>query len=242
MDAATADLIPHPLFSALSAAAQREVQQVAVRQRARRLEVLYSPGDGNDATYLLRRGRVKISRLSPDGREITLCLCEPGELFGEEVAVAHAPRCCQAQALEESSLVVLAAPLIQRLMRQEASFAVAVARECALRRRLAEDQIENLAFRDVGSRLALLLLSLADRQGEGVSDGRTLLNTRLTHQELANCVGTTRETLTLTIDRFKADGWIRFEGRMIAICQPDALRERAGDARWSWGNEPRPEE
>jgi CRP/FNR family transcriptional regulator, cyclic AMP receptor protein len=69
---------------------------------------------------------------------------------------------------------------------------------------------------------------LAAEQGMSQDDGHTLLNTRLTHQELANCVGTTRETLTLTIDRFKADGWIRLEGKMIAICKPDALHLRAG--------------
>jgi CRP/FNR family cyclic AMP-dependent transcriptional regulator len=232
MDAAAAELIAHPLFSPLSVTAQRDILQAAVRRRARRQEIVYSPGDGDGATYWVRRGCIKVSRLSPDGREITLCLCHPGELFGEEVAVATGPRSCQAQALEESSLFLLPSPLIQRLMREEAAFAVALAHLVGLRRQLAEDQVENLAFRDVGGRLALLLLSLADRPGTVVTDGRTLISTRLTHQELANCVGTTRETLTLTIDRFKADGWIRLEGRMIAICEPDALRARAADGRW----------
>lgn len=236
MDSATADLIAHPLFTVLSVTAQREVQEAAVRHRARRSEVLYSPGDSSDALYWVRRGRIKVSRLSSDGREITLCLCYPGELFGEEGAVVDTPRACQAQALEEASLIALPAPLIYRLMGEEAPFAVEYARLSALQRRLAEDQVANLAFRDVGGRLAFLLLSLADHQGSLMADGLTVLNTRLTHQELANCVGTTRETLTLTIDRFKADGWIRFEGRMIAICQPNALRARAGDGRWSREN------
>ena len=90
---------------------------------------------------------------------------------------------------------------------------------------------EDLAFRDVGGRLARLLLSLAARQGMPAENRTITLNTRLTHQELANCVGTTRETLTLTIDRFKSDGWIRFEGRMIVICDPKALHARAGTMR-----------
>jgi CRP/FNR family cyclic AMP-dependent transcriptional regulator len=231
MDAATAELISHPLLLALSEAAQRTLREVALRRRVRRSEVIYSPGQPVEAAYLIRRGRVKVSRLSSDGREITLCLCHSGDFFGEEALVSETPRACQAQALDECTLFALPCPLLQRLMREEAPFAIALARLMGERREQVEDQVEDLAFRDVGGRLARLLISLASQQGISQADGHTLVNSRLTHQELANCVGTTRETLTLTIDRFKADGWIRLEGRMIAICQPDALHARAGVAR-----------
>jgi CRP/FNR family cyclic AMP-dependent transcriptional regulator len=231
MDAATAELFSYPLFSVLSDGAQRDLHAAAVRRRVRRSEVIYALGTPGDAAFLLRRGLVKVSRLSTDGREITLCLYYPGDLFGEEAMVNGATRICQAQALEECSLLSLPAPLLQRLTREEGALALALARLMGHRREEVENQVEDLAFRDVGGRLARLLITLADRQGTVMDDGRTLLNTRLTHQELANCVGTTRETLTLTIDRFKADGWIRFEGRMIAICEPQALRARAGNIR-----------
>jgi CRP/FNR family transcriptional regulator, cyclic AMP receptor protein len=233
MDAAKAELNSHPLLLALSEAAQRSLREVAHRRRVRRSEIIYAPGQPGEAAYLIRRGRVKVSRLSSDGREITLCLCYSGDFFGEEALVCETPRACQAQALDDCTLIALPSPVLQRLMRAEAPFAVALARLMGERRERVEDQVEDLAFRDVGGRLARLLLTLAAQQGMSQADGHTLLNTRLTHQELANCVGTTRETLTLTIDRFKADGWIRLEGRMIAICQPDALHDRAGVARLS---------
>jgi CRP/FNR family cyclic AMP-dependent transcriptional regulator len=231
MDAAAAELISHPLFSVLSAPAQRDLQEAASRRRVRRLEVIYAPGAPADAAYWVRRGRIKISRLSSDGREITLGFCHSGDLFGEEALVTGAARSCQAQALDDATLLTLPAALFQRSLQEEAAFAFSLARLISTRRELAEEQIENLAFRDVGGRLALLLLSLAAQQGRRLPDGGTLLDTRLTHQELANCVGTTRETLTLTIDRFKTDGWIRLEGRMIAICEPEALRARASNGR-----------
>jgi CRP/FNR family transcriptional regulator, cyclic AMP receptor protein len=230
MDAA-AELVYHPLFTLLSDAARRDLREAAVRQRVRRAEIIYAPGGRGDAAYLVRRGRVKISRLSSDGREITLCLCYPGELFGEESLVLEAARGCQAQALEECSLFVLPRELLLQLLREEPPFAFGLARLMGERRERAEDQVEDLAFRDVGGRLARLLINLAARQGSSAVESPTVLNTRLTHHELANCVGTTRETLTLTIDRFRADGWIRFEGRMIALCDLEALRARAGDAR-----------
>jgi CRP-like cAMP-binding protein len=233
MDAATAELISHPVLLALSEAAQRTLREVALRRRVRRTEVIYTPGQTGDAVFLIRRGRVKVSRLSSDGREITLCLCHSGEFFGEESLVSTMPRVCQAQALDECTLLVLPGLVLQQLMDAEAPFAVAMARLLEGRRVQLEDQVEDLAFRDVGGRLARLLISLAAQQGMHRENGHTLLNTRLTHQELANCVGTTRETLTLTIDRFKADGWIRLEGKMIDICRPDALRDRAGVSRTS---------
>jgi CRP/FNR family transcriptional regulator, cyclic AMP receptor protein len=236
MDVATAELVSHPLFTVLSAAAQQTLREAATRRRVRRHEIIYSPGSSCDATFWVRRGRVKVSRLSSDGREITLALCHPGDLFGEEALVTHGPRACQAQALDDTMLFVLPTALFQRLLQVEAPFALELARLIGQRRELAEEQVENMAFRDVGARLALLLLSLGSQQGRALGDGRTLLDTRLTHQELANCVGTTRETLTLTIDRFKADGWIRFEGRRIAICEPDALRARAGNGRLPRGD------
>ena len=232
MDAATAELLSHPLFTVLSDAARRDLRKAAVRQRVRRAEIIYAPGGPGDAAYLVRRGRVKVSRLSRDGREITLCLCHPGELFGEEALVLEANRACQAQALEECSLYALPRPHLQQLMREEALFAVGLARLMGERRERTENQVEDLAFRDVGARLARLLITLAAQQGVSMEDGRMVLRARLTHQELANCVGSTRETLTLTIDRFRVDGWIRFEGRMIALCDPEALRTRAGDGRF----------
>jgi len=236
MDAATAELVSHPLLLALSDAAQRSLGEVAIRRRVRRSEIIYSPALPSDSAYLIRRGRVKVSRLSSDGREITLCLCHSGDFFGEESLVADAPRACQAQALDDTTLLVLPITPLQRLMHEETPFAVALARLMGQRREQVEEQVEDLAFRDVGGRLARLLIALADQQGLSQADGHTLLNTRLTHQELANCVGTTRETLTLTIDRFKADGWIRLEGRMIAICEPSALKARAGVSRLSGGD------
>ncbi len=231
MDPVSAELIAHPLFVVLSESAQRELRRAATRERAHRAEIIYAPGEPGEAAYLVRRGRVKISRLSSDGREITLCLCHPAELFGEEALFLDAPRACQAQAMEESALYALPRELLLRFMRQEAHFALALGRLIGQRREQAEDQVEDLAFRDVGARLARFLIHLASQQGVALEDGRTLLNTRLTHQELANCVGTTRETLTLTIDRFRSDGWIHFEGRMIALCNSAALQSRAGDSR-----------
>jgi CRP-like cAMP-binding protein len=231
MDLAKAELLSHPLFSVLSDAAQREVLETASRRRVRRAEIIYPPGDPGDAAYLVRRGRVKVSRLSSDGREIILCLCHAGEIFGEEALVRESPRACQAQALDDGTLCALPGPLLQQLMRSEVAFAAGLACLIGLRREQAEDQIEDLTFRDVGGRLARFLMSLAAQHGLMMEDGHTMLNARLTHQELANCIGTTRETLTLTIDRFKADGWIRLEGRMIAICDPVALRARAGNGR-----------
>jgi CRP/FNR family cyclic AMP-dependent transcriptional regulator len=242
VDAAAAELISHPLFSVLSDAARRDLREATIRRRVRRYEVVYAPGAPRDAAFLVRRGRVKVSRLFSDGREVTTCLCHSGDLFGEEALLAEAVedrdgsgpalgRACQAQALDDCSLFVVPAALLRRLMQHEIMLAMGMMQLMGDRRRELEDQVEDLAFRDVGGRLARLLVTLANRQGVSTGDGRTLLNTRLTHQELANCVGTTRETLTLTIDRFKTDGWIRLEGRMIAICEPKALLARASDGR-----------
>src|SRR5438094_281766 len=87
MDAAAEELISHPLFSVLSDAARRDLREATIRRRVRRYEVVYAPGAPRDATFFIRRGRVKISRLFSDGREVTLSLCHAGEFFGEEALI-----------------------------------------------------------------------------------------------------------------------------------------------------------
>ena len=102
MDAATAELISHPLLLVLSEAAQRALREAAHRRRVRRSEIIYAAGQPGEAAYILRRGCVKVSRLSSDGREITLCLCNAGDFFGEEALVCDTPREVVAEAVRRT--------------------------------------------------------------------------------------------------------------------------------------------
>jgi CRP/FNR family transcriptional regulator, cyclic AMP receptor protein len=215
------------LLSGLRPAELQQLEAWANPKRYRRGEAIFTPGDASVSLYLIRKGRVKISRLSPDGREITLHILEPGEPFGEEALVDDESRYSTAQALDETHLLELPAAPLREFLAVNAELANAVLRLMCRRRRLLESQVEELAFKDVGARLASCLLSLAASHGIPLPSGDVLIRMRLTHQELAHLVCTTRETITLTLDRFKQEGWLASQGRMLVLCDRDALQRRA---------------
>ena len=152
----------------------------------RRHDQIYSQGDPGNAVYLLRGGRVKIYKLSPDGKELTLAIHQPYEIFGEMALVDDGPRDTIAEALDDTCLFVICRRDFESLLHKEPTLAWDIIKLIGRRRREIENQLENLAFRRVSARLALLLMSLAERHG--VCDSRgTILNVKLPQHELVHC-------------------------------------------------------
>src|SRR5262249_4881039 len=154
--------------------------------------------DDGAAVFVVLRGRVRVMLLSDDGHEATLELLEPGDLFGEEALTDGHGRLTAAQAWEETQLMALPVAQLRAAVAGEPGPAWGLAGLVAERRRALEELMDGLAFRDVGARLARCLLQLAQRHGAPRPGGHVALRLRLTHQDLAALVCTTRETITLT--------------------------------------------
>lgn len=212
------------LFADLPADTMEHLDRVAGMKAVKRRQPIYLPGDLGDAVYLLKSGRVKISRLSPDGKELTLAILEPGEIFGEADALQGAPRDEVAEALEDTVLCIVPRSEFEALLQRTPGLALRLTKLIGLRLRRIESRVEDLVFRDVPTRLAHLLLDLA--RDLGVEDQRgLLLRARLSHRDLANLIGSTRETVSLTLGEFRREGLVETEGRQIVI------RNREGLAR-----------
>ena len=205
-----------PSLVGLSDEARRRLERVAEQRQYRRRQVIHFADQPGDYVYLLCSGRVKVARVSDQGREVTLYLVDPGQLFGE-AALAEAGHLygVMAETLEDS--------LVCAFRRSDFLEAFHGAPEATLellkvindRRTLAEAKIADLVFLDVPKRLAKLLLRLYDRPNGKHGEG--LMTTKFTHQELANMIGSTRETTTLVLNEFKRQGSIEFMGRKIVI-------------------------
>jgi CRP/FNR family cyclic AMP-dependent transcriptional regulator len=228
MDTQIATLSRAALLSSLSEEARTAVLERASRTSVGRREFIYVPGDASDAVFVVLRGRVRVLLLSDDGREATLDLREVGEVFGEEALAGGAARSTAAQAWEDTQVVAVPVVDLRAALAVESEAVWALASLVAERCRSTETLLDGLAFRDVGARLARCLLQLAERLGAPRADGTIVLRARLTHQDLATLVCTTRETVTLTLEKFKQEGWIAAQGRSLVLCDLLALRERAG--------------
>jgi CRP-like cAMP-binding protein len=212
-----------PLLAELGPEALARLAERVEMREVRRRDVVYLPGDPGDSVFIVNGGRVKISKVTRDGKALTLSYCGPSELFGETCLVDGGPRQEMAEAMENAMITEISRGDFERLLQNNAQLGLQMTRILAARRRDIENKLETLVFRDVTSKLAELLLSLAEEYG--VDDARgTLVALKITHQELANLIGSTRETVSLTLSQFKKKSWIATEGRKVIISDPASLR------------------
>src|SRR5499425_314173 len=215
-----------PLLSELAPDAVATVAETVEMKEIRRRQVIYLPGDPGSAVFLVNGGRVKVSKVTRDGKELTLAYRGPGEIFGEACLIDGGPREEMAEAMENALVTEIQRPEFERLLQTQPMLGYRMTKVLAQRRREVESKIENLVFKDVNSKLAELLLRLADEYG--VDDARgTLVALKITHQEMANLIGSTRETVSLTLAQFKRKGLIQTEGRKVIIADREGLRALA---------------
>jgi CRP/FNR family transcriptional regulator len=210
------------LFDRLSAPDLQRLAQSSEMREYTRGEVILGPGPRSDVIHLVKAGRVKISTYSTDGKEQVLALLDRGDIFGE-LAPPELPVPARAEALDRAVVCRIERTLFEDIIRNTPDVALKVIQALARRLRAAEQEIEDLALRDVPGRLASLLLRLADGYGEEDAQG-IRLSFRLTHQDLAHMIGATRETVTVIMNRFRDDGLINADRRALIILD----RERLG--------------
>jgi CRP-like cAMP-binding protein len=228
MDSHSSTLRRASVLSVLPEPARTSLLERASRASVHRREFIYVPGDASDAIFVIQRGRVRLVLMSDDGREATLEVLEAGDIFGEEALAGSPRRSTGAQAWEETQLVALPAGPVRDALQAEPAALWSFAMLVIERRRAVLELLDGLAFRDVGARLARCLLQLAARVGVSRPNGEVVLRARITHQDLATLVCTTRETITLTLEKFKQEGWLVVQGRSIVLCDLVALRVRGG--------------
>lgn len=207
-----------PMFAALPEETQKKLERIAEQRRYRRRQVVHFADQAGDFVYLLCTGRVKVSRVSEQGREVILYLIEGNQVLGETGLVAeNQPYELMAETLEDSLIAVFRRNDIVAALAETPTAAAEMLRLVSERRFQAEQAVADLVFLDVPKRLAKLLLRLHDAHGAKPNKGGTLIKAKFTHQELANMIGTTRETATLVLNDLKRQGTIDFTGRRIIV-------------------------
>ncbi len=217
--ASVALMPPRVVFSSEEIAAFDAVgRRVAYKPK----DFCYLQGDPSDSVFILRTGRVRLSRITSDGREFILAFMKPGEPFGELALVDGAPRETLAEAVEESEATVVRREDFEALLGRRPELGIKVAKLLGLRNKALADRVEDLVFRDVPARLAGLLLALAADFGVGGERG-TRFAFKITHRELASCIGSSRETVSQILTAFTRQQLITRNGRQIIITAPERL-------------------
>ncbi len=215
-----------PVLADASFEALARLASAAQMQSYRARQVIFLPGDRALGLHFLAGGRVKISKVTRDGKELTLAYRTSGDFFGESALLEGGPREEMVEAMEITSTVEVERTVVDKLLASNPGVAYQFVRALITRRRELETKVEQLVFKDVGSKLAELLLRLGSEHGVEHKRG-LVLGLKITHQEMANLIGSTRETVSLTLSQFKRKGLIQTEGRKVILVDREGLRSLA---------------
>lgn len=196
----------------------------------KRGEPIYLPNDSAESALVLAEGRVKIGSLTEEGKQTILAFIEPGELFGELAVLDGGPREEFAEAAEKSTVVLAPAEVMRELVEENPEVAIGVTKLIGLRRRRIERRLKSLLFRSNRQRLVSLLLELAEQYGEPTEElgpGSLRLRIKLSHQDMASVIGSTRETVTVVLGELQAEGLVGIGRRKIVMADPRLLAEAA---------------
>src|SRR5579872_519633 len=217
-----ANLRTASLFAHLDESQMVELARYMTRQKFRRGEVIFYQGDPSGKLYVVEEGWVKLTRHAESGDELLIDVFGPGSIFGEVSIFTNEPRTGTVTAVENVVMTSLSRDSFYRLVQSHPKIAVGCLEILAKRLRTMDELVQDMSFLDVPARLAKRLLELAGQRGVETPDG-TMIDLRITQEELATMVGTTRESTNKTLALFRRQGVIAKHGSRIIIRDADRL-------------------
>jgi CRP-like cAMP-binding protein len=215
------------LFAGLSETDIEAIGHATTMTHCVRGQQILSPDDPPDRIHIVKKGRVRVYRVTPDGKQLTLDICEKGTILGDMSLLGQdrLPE-AYAEAIDEGVICTITPEQLRRLIERYPTVGVNVIRHLSQRLQVAERELEAMAYQRVDQRLAHRLLELGQRFGISTARG-TLIQARLTQQELAEMIGTTRETLAHTLADFRRRGLLDTAHHQVLIRDAERLTEIA---------------
>jgi CRP/FNR family transcriptional regulator len=196
-----------PLFASLTDEELRHVSDKLVVKRFQKNEIILQEEDTNEYMYIIMNGKVKVVQTTEDGKEILLAIHQSGDFFGEMSLIDGKTSPATVITTENSTAAILSKKDFYSLMETQKKVLDNLLLILCSRHRESWEKIQMLNYKNASHRIKILFLMLSDKYGEKTAEGVTL-NIKLTHQEMAEMTGMTRETVTRVIDRWQREGGI----------------------------------
>jgi CRP-like cAMP-binding protein len=208
------------LFRDLSDKDMTELDRMTTITTVPKGRVFDQPEDVGEVLFLVKSGQVQLYRISPEGKKLVIATLGAGTLFGEMALLGQQMHNAFAEALDDCLILVMSRADLERLILNKPLVGLRMLEITGRRLNDAEARLEDMAFKGIPARLASLLLRLsAERNSPDI--------TGLTHQDLAETIGTYRETATQVLNDMKAQGLIEIGRKRITIKDPERLAEVA---------------
>jgi len=211
-----------PLFNGLPDDQLEAIKKIAIEKQINKGEMVVSEGDEGKGFFVIVEGRVKVFKVSAEGKEQILHIFGPGQPFGEVPVFAGQRFPASAQAIDKARVLFFPRATIMDLITANPSLALNMLAEMSKKLRLFAMQIENLSLKEMPARLASYLIHLADEQGQEKS-----VTLKISKGQLASILGTIPETLSRIFAKLSGNNLIRVEGKEITLLDRSGLEDLA---------------
>lgn len=219
------ELIKHiPIFSQLDQGSLEKISSITIEKKYRKGTIIFMEGDKGEALHFIKSGKVKISKASSDGRELILSIYGTGDIFAEVTLFNNVMYPATAEVMEDAVIGIVKNVDLEELVRQNADLALQIIKILNKRLYASQMKLKQMALSDTYVRTAEILIKLADDHGIE-KNGTIDLKLDLSRQELANMIGTARETVSRALSQFKKEGSIDISGKKIIIKNMEKLKE-----------------
>lgn len=205
------------LFNVLCPHKVKTMDQTHTFNHYKKSQFIYFPEEPSKYIYMIAEGRVKIGNYTSDGKEVVKAILSKGEIFGELALTGEDTRSDFAQAMDEDTQICpMSIQDMQELMKDDKELSLKIFKLIGFRIKRLEKKIESLVFKDARTRIIEFIRDAAEWKGQKVGF-ETLVNTKLTHKDIANLTGTSRQTVTTILNELKEKNLITFNRRRILI-------------------------
>jgi CRP/FNR family cyclic AMP-dependent transcriptional regulator len=222
-DVKRAALLVSPLFQAMKPEEVDQILKLASERHAPRGSTIFQKGDEGSSMMAVLRGRVRVSAVSAEGREITLNVISPGQIFGEIALLDGKPRSADATASEDTLLLVVERRQFLPFIRQNEGIQLRLVAVLCERLRSTSLALESLALFDLPARMARLLLKLGEDYGRPNPDGLRI-DLKLSQRDISTLVASSRESVNKQLRVWRDDGLVDLQAGYLVLRRPNQLR------------------
>jgi CRP-like cAMP-binding protein len=212
------------LFELMDKSKMMELDAITSMQEIKKSQPIYFAEDPSNSIFFLKKGRVKLSRISPDGKEMIVALINPGEVFGEMSILDVGERTDFATTMDESLICAISKDDFKNFVEKNPKLNLEITKLIGFRMRKYSERIEDLVFKDAEQRVITFIYNLAIEQGKRIGD-EIFFKPFLTHQNIAELTACSRQTVNSILTELREKGLIDFDRKKLIIHNEKELKK-----------------
>jgi CRP/FNR family transcriptional regulator len=213
----------HSYFSSLTETELSDLEEIIIQKNYKRDEIIFFEDEPGIGLFLIIKGKVKLAKITADGKEQILHILQKGDLFAEVVLFDQGNYPATAVALEDSCLGIIKRDKIESLIKRKPSIAIKLLNVMGRRLRRAQERIGSFGIKNSSSRLASIIVYQGNKYGQKLKGG-IKISLALTQEELSNIVGVSRETISRILKKFEKKGLLEVKRKQIIIKDLENLK------------------